>query len=152
MTVTGGIFIVETDGSFSYVGESDKLIIAVGSIDSGNIFYYNQEASLTIDGERTCLRGGNVDMGLFETLANNTKVEWGLATNSQNNDFVLTTSHKYDEVSAMLPDGKGWDTLYHNHTVSSKESNKDLKATTTAPEGYKDYYIYYETDGKYYYY
>lgn len=72
-----------------------------------------------------------------------------MATNSQNNNFVLSTTHKEHSVNPELPVGDGWNTFYHNHPayskVGSEPSDADLKRTLyDQKKGYVNYYIYYE--------
>ena len=94
--------------------------------------------------------GNGVTNELFEFLTQNTNVEWGLHE-SDDKYSVIETTHGS---SSIYPGYyQGYQGFYHNHQYSSNPSKSDYQSKEIfAGYGYEYFGIYYEKDGKYYYY
>lgn len=144
----GGLYIINEDGTIVYSGNSssDGVIIAIGSIDSGNIIRLPRDTQInkTPDGGYM-ITGSGISKSVYEYITQNTRVEWALYENSETGYCGgMNTSNHYDNVT--LYDMPGCDTATHNHQYNSNPGRKDLIGA-----GHYDYYnIYYEPDGAYY--
>lgn len=143
----GGLYIISDDGRivFSSNSSSDGVIIAIGSIDSGNIIRLPGDTQInqTPDGGYM-ITGSGINKDLFEYIAQNTSVEWALYGNSENGYIPgMNTSNHYRDVTIYgMP---GCDTVYHNHEYNPNPSRAD----ESGKGYYQNNYIYYEQDGTY---
>lgn len=143
----GNLYIIDDQGNITYSSNtpSDKTMIAVGSIDSGDIFYLPGDVSFYKAENGYRISGSGVSKKLFEFLSNNTHVEWAMYENSTNGYAFIDTSNQYHSVA--VDNYSGYDTFYHNHEYNHLPSNKDLDFSSS---GYYDnYYIYHEYSNSY---
>lgn len=144
----GGLYIINVNGTISYSANSssDEVIIAIGSIDSGNIIRLPGDTQInpTPDGGYM-ITGSGINRSLYEYITQNTRVEWALYENSETGYCGgMNTSCIYDK--ATFYDMPGCDTATHNHEYNSNPSKEDMMGA-----GHYDYYnIYYEPNGSYY--
>lgn len=94
--------------------------------------------------------GRAITEDVFKFMADNTKVEWALSTNSGGG--LLTTSEQMDRVAHPLdPDNNEYEKFYHSHPDSldyndiSDEDKDDARSREAA--GYEEFYIYHPDNG-----
>ena len=143
----GSLYIIGDHGTITYSGStpSDKTMIAVGSIEGGNVFYVSGDVSFCSTDNGYRISGSGASKELFEFLANNTDVEWAMYEDSTSGYAFIDTSNQYRSVT--VGNYSGYDTFYHNHEYNHVPSDTDLDFSS---EGYYDnYYIYHEYSNSY---
>lgn len=143
----GNLYIIDNRGTITYSSSSssERNRIVIGSIDSGNIFYFSGDVSFTSVANGYRISGSGVSKSLFEFLANNTDVEWAMYEDSNSGYGFIDTSNEFRSVN--VGNYSGYDTFYHNHEINPSPSDGDLDFSAS---GYYDnYYIYHEYSGSY---
>lgn len=142
----GNLYIMNEDGQIIFKGNtsSNEVIIAIGSIDSGNIIRLPGDTQLTpLKEGGFMITGSGVGKQVFESFAHSTCVEWSLYENSQTGYSAINTSNDYYSIG--IYNVPGCDTQYHNHEYSNYPSEADKNSKGY----YSNYYIYHEESKTY---
>lgn len=117
--------------------------------------YDIEESGVVVgQGEELCFEGENVKLSLFEFLANNTKVEWGMSYNKGEDGGYLDTRHQ-ESSSTHRGSRDKYDSFVHNHAGGTGASPDDIvtfdEYNTPNEKGnsYENFSIYNEQTGEY---
>ncbi len=90
----GNLYIIDAQGKITYSSSmsSEQNQIVIGSIDSGNIFYFSGDVSFVSVANGYRISGSGVSKRMFEFLANNTDVEWAMYKNSNSGYGFIETN------------------------------------------------------------
>lgn len=133
------------------------------SIGIGNDF----KATCHVGATGANFEGSAINREVFEFMAKNTNVEWGLCTyGTSKPGGYLVTSNQAHSVELKLNKNQDYTCFYHNHgdginpdspqdykEIYNNPSDADLKNRSgLVDRGFKEFYIYNESIGGYNYY
>jgi len=124
----GSTFVPDYGSSSGSEIDSGKTFMLSSSITTSH--YGQNGAGLTIEGQ-----GSNT--ALFQFLANNTSVEWGLNSNGKGGDnCCINSSHETSELDGLFL--KGYDSYYHSHPANTDYLSEDDYETYQGVENKRD--------------
>lgn len=107
------------------------------------------ESGTVTEKQALIMQGPDLDVSLFEFMAEHTIVEWGMSYNKGENGGYMDTTHEKNVVSHKFNPNK-YDSFIHNHAGGTGPSPDDMKAfdrfgaSDTSGNGYETYTIYNE--------